>query len=204
MNARSETVLLTLVHKVRWLTIAQVGRLLGISSPAIVRRLLGTLEGAGLIRRLWVQLPPGEAVREPLVTWTPGAPAPTLGPLAYRMGARWSGPTTPTMIVLATIRAARLLGGHQGRLQQTARAHDGHVANVYLQFRRIRPLAAMDWVSEAALKPDRYGQVLPDAAIVNENGQPRLIIEIVGHYPVERLQRFHADCVARGLPYELW
>ena len=156
------------------------------------------------MRREAVFLPRTELMLAPVARWEPGDPEPLFGALAYRMADRWSGPTQGRAIVLATPRAARLFGGHAGRVQQAARAHDLHVAEVYLQFCRTRPEEAMDWASEATLAASREGQVLPDAAIVNADGAPRLIVEVCGHYPKERLERFHVDCVARHLPYELW
>ena len=61
----------------------------------------------------------------------------------------------------------------------------------------------MDWVSEATLAAEREGQVLPDAAIVNRDGSPRLSSKS-RPLPESTLERFHADCAARSLPYELW
>ena len=204
MRAVVEALLLALLNKVRWLTLEQITRLLEVESLVSVRRLVAELLEARLVRREDVFLPRTELLWAPFFRWQPGEPAPAFGVVAHRMAGRWGGPCEAKSIVLATPRAARLFGGHAGRVQQAGRAHDLHLAEVYLQFLRTRPEEAMDWVSEAALAADREGQVLPDAAIVDRDGTLRLSVELVGHYPKERLARFHADAVARDLPYELW
>ena len=204
MTARAESLLLTLLYKLRWLTFQQIGRLLEVGSLAAVQRLVSTLEDGRLVRRTAVFLPCAEMLRAPIALWKPGAGTPPFEVISYRAAERWSGPKHAQTLAFATPRAARLFGGHAGRLQHAARAHDLHVAEVYLHFRRTRSEDAMDWVSEATLASERDGQVLPDAAIVDRDGSPRLIIEVLGHYTKARLARFHDDCAARGLPYELW
>src|SRR5262249_13566313 len=144
-----------------------------------------------------------EMIWAPFERWEPGDPSPRFEVIANRMAKRWNGAVEAQTVIIATPRAARLLGGHARRVQQAAPAHDLHLAEVSLQMRDTRPDEAMDWVGEAGLAADRQGQVLPDAAIVNADGTPRLAIELVGHYPRDRLlMRFHLDCVARDLPYE--
>ena len=204
MRVVVEMVVLALLNKIPWVTFEQITRLLEVESLVGVRRLVGELVEARLVRREEVFLPRTELLWAPFFRWQPGEPAPAFGVIAHRMAGRWGGPVEAKSIVLATPRAARLFGGHAGRVQQAARAHDLHLAEVYLQFLRTRPEEAMDWVSAATLAADREGQVLPDAAIVDRDGTPRLAIELVGHYPKERLERFHVDSVARDLPYELW
>jgi hypothetical protein len=82
--------------------------------------------------------------------------------------------------------------------------HDLHVAAIYLRLLRDRPEEAANWVSESVLAPLRRGQKLPDAEIHDAHGRPIKVIEFGGSYSPERLQKVHADCERRQLPYELW
>ena len=78
------------------------------------------------------------------------------------------------------------------------------LAGLYLHFLRHRPADAEAWISEATLAAERQGQILPDAALTDDAGVVRRVIEWTGRYTAERLRRLHDDCADRGLPYELW
>ena len=78
MTSRDEALLLTLLYKVRWLTLDQIGELLGVESRVAIRRLVAALEECALLRRVDVFLPSPEFLRTPLARWERGAPAPPL------------------------------------------------------------------------------------------------------------------------------
>ena len=48
------------------------------------------------------------------------------------------------------------------------------------------------------------GEKVPDAFLLNREGQPINVIEFGGSYDADRLQAFHNDCLDRALAYEIW
>ncbi len=139
-----------------------------------------------------------------MFVWEPGDAGPPFGPLSYRAKQRWNKPERQTVLYSATKRAAKLFGGFPGHLKRAGLAHDVHLGGLYLRYLRDFPDDAKDWVSEQFLAPDRVHQVLPDAALVDENHSIRRVVEIIGSYPPKRLAALHSDCARRGIPYEFW
>jgi hypothetical protein len=74
---------------------------------------------------------------------------------------------------------------------------------MYLLFLRDRPELASGWRSEDVLASTRRNQKLPDA-IVMDGDRPQLVVEFGGAYDPGRVEKVHADCATRRLPYELW
>jgi hypothetical protein len=78
------------------------------------------------------------------------------------------------------------------------------VAAVWLRLHNVAPEWAAAWRGEDLLAHTRLGEKLPDAFIVDDSGKVVWVIEFGGGYDAERVQAFHNDCAARGLPYQLW
>lgn len=102
--------------------------------------------------------------------------------------------------------ASKALTGRQPRRSRVSEAtHDLHVAGVYLWYRSQRPIEAATWATEDARpsRKTRPGEIVPDATVRDRAGGKRLV-DFAGEYRRDKLQRFHAYCSARNLPYELW
>lgn len=147
-----------------------------------------------------------------LYHWTPGRPEPVFGPLAWALAKRWERVAHGKVgFFTAGERAAR----HYGRTvtsplkSVSALSHNLGLGAVYVRYSTHHPELARAWVSEEVLAAARgYGEKVVDAAIVDSTGTPALAIEFAGaSYAAsngERLREIHADCAARGLPYEMW
>ena len=176
-----------------------------VSGATNCRRTLSGLVARGLIHRFETIAHPELPLTEPVWTWRPGQPDPPAGSIAYRLGVRWTEPLQPTVIYVATRRAAKLYGGVGGRLRSCVQVtHDIHVATVYLKFLQEQPWKASAWVSESAISSQFHNEKLPDAAIKGPDGELALAIEFGGSYPKPRVEKLHRSFSARNLPYELW
>jgi hypothetical protein len=171
------------------------------------RRRLKRLSAAGLTKRLTVYARPLPPLVEPQAIWRPGENAPDLGPVAYALHERWRlHPPRQCAVWIATERAAQLLGGmRRGELARPIQvSHDLGLAAVWLRLREVAPQLAASWQSEDSLAHTRVGQKLPDAFIFDANEQVTWVIEFGGAYDRDRLQAFHADCLSRRIPYQIW
>jgi hypothetical protein len=158
----------------------------------------------GWLRRHAVKAEPELPLEAPIFTWRPGEGAPPFGVLAHRIRSRWQGRPRQAVVYLSTPRAATVFGGIAPTVKPQNVTHDLHVTTLYLRLLVATPADASAWLLEDFLAPEREDQVLPDAVLRDPGGRDRLVIEFAGKYPAERLARFHADCNARDLPYELW
>lgn len=205
---RDSALLETLTHRVRVLSIQQVGRTWWAdtrtpSANACSR--LKDLEQRGLVTLFESAVHPELDLPVPLLAWAPGAPPPELGPLAYRLETRWTKPHLRTLLVTATKACAARLGGYGGRRPRaTEVSHDVGVATLYLQLAKHSEPRAQAWVSEAALASEGWGKgsPLPDAALRDGGGET--LIEFAGSYPKDKLEGFHQFCAAAGFAYEVW
>lgn len=205
-TARQE-ILEALTLSVRLLSLRQVARGWCRGHLDNARRLLGPLGRAGWLRRIDVRArilppPPGPACQ-----WAPGEPTPELGAVAYRLKRRGEGRAVHTIAAfVATRQAARLLGGHRsGTLKNDVQAtHDLGLAEVYLHYREHRLELLPSWRGEELYAPERRGEKLPDALLVDSQGRPFRAVEYGGSYDRARLEAFHNDCTSRGLAYEVW
>ncbi len=207
LQPRDRELIVALTHRVRFLTAGQVARAWWpntVHTEAAERR-LRELRRAGYLRQTIVHARPELPLDEPVFRWTPGAPPPRFAAVSHALRRRWRDPVQPTAVVLAARAAAARFGGAGGRLKRALQAtHDLHVAAVYLRVLLERPEIAEGWASEDLIAPSRRGQKLPDAIIHDPTSRPLLVIEFGGEYDAERVERVHADCARRGLPYELW
>lgn len=205
LTHRDDEILDALTLRVRCLTLSQLAETWWRGSEPNARRRLRRLEADGLLERMRVNVHPLIAFSEPECAWHPRTPGPDFGAIAYRLQSRWRDAPTPTTIYIATKRAANQFGGFGGRLRhRTQVTHDLHLAGVFLHHRERAPDVVPRWLGEETYREDREGEKLPDAMIVDANGEPELVIEFGGSYDAARVQDFHEDCETRGLPYELW
>jgi len=207
MTNRDQELLQTLVQKVRLFSQRQIADHWWNGELANARRRLKRLAGKELLVRMTVQARPLPALESPLVSWQPGKPAPNYGQIAYRCQQRWrKRPTRPCTAWIATERGAQFFGGAgRGDLKHPTQAtHDLGVAAVWLRLKDVAPQWAMAWRSEDLLAHTRRGEKLPDAFIVGQAEQVMWVIEFGGGYDAPRVEAFHEDCAARGLPYQLW
>lgn len=205
---RDSELLHALAFKVRMLSLDQIASAWWRESSdprRFARRRLGPLCQAGLLEEREVLAHPLLELRAPVFTWTPGATAPDPEAISYELKTRWTQPPRRTPVFIATKRTLAELGGAGGKLpilgQET---HDLHMGSVYLRRLRERPAEAEAWVGEDVFAPQRRGQKLPDAVLLDSSGQVTLVIEFAGSYGSERVARFHEDCAEREVPYELW
>jgi hypothetical protein len=143
----------------------------------------------------------------PLHRQHPGDPDPDLAKLSWMLHRRWRDtPSRTVKLYFATDRAKRLHGGQGGRLRRPFQLqHDLLVAAVFFHLLRKDPQVVRNWIPDFLLSTIDYpGRKRPDAVILNDDGEPSLVIEVGGLYSRKRLEKFHDDCNRCGLPYEIW
>lgn len=205
LTNRDRALLDVLLRSVRFLSLAQVGRMWWGETKSPERnasRRLRQLEQGGFVH-LFSAVAHAEVFLEyPIFSWSPGQDAPDFFSLAAHLHGRWPGEFRPTASVIASEKAARLLGGSGGRFPRaTEETHDLHLSSVYLHFREHRPDLASTWQHEDECD-HRPGQKVPDAYVGRADN--RVAIELAGKYSREKLSEFHLYCESRRLPYELW
>lgn len=206
LGSRDQELLEALTLRVRLLTVRQAARTWWRSDESNTRRRLRELEGAGLLAPIRLVARPELELHSPLFEWRPTEPSPEFGALSYRLQSRWKEPASSTPAVMATEGAANFFGGYFRSVpKRVEHTHDVHLASVYLWYKAHRPQLATQWVSEAWIKqsrPDAPGEKLPDAMIRTPYGST--IVDFGGSYTKQKLADFHAFCVRRSTPYELW
>jgi len=204
LDRRKRDVMLAITRKVRFFSFDQVDRA-WYEDAREARRTLKMLCDAGLIQKFTVSAHPEIPTTDAVVTWSPGAPPPDFGAVSYVLQTRWQEPVGPVSVFTATAKAARYFAGYGGRLKRPLQAtHDLHVASIYLEFLKHRPIDAKAWISEDGLGPIKRREKRPDALLQYGDGRPPVVIEFGGSYRRERVLKVHAHCAARGLSYELW
>ncbi|HBE71965.1 MAG TPA: hypothetical protein DDW52_27820, partial [Planctomycetaceae bacterium] len=102
----------TLTTRVRLLSLAHVHRIWAdhFDSPASLVELIQRLVNAEMILGdVWSQ-PPSPIGEEPLAIWKPRQATPDLVRISEVVRGRWNQPPTPTPVIAATHKAARLFG----------------------------------------------------------------------------------------------
>lgn len=173
-------------------------------------RRLAQLCGEGLLARYAAQAQAAEVAL--FYHWVPGMADPDFGRLAWALAKRWAA-LEPGRVVFHT--ATEASARHYGRTVRNplkaaaAVAHNIGLGAVYAHYALHHPLLAGAWVAEEVIADSRgHGEKVVDAAVVDSTATPALAIEFAGSsYAAsngERLRKIHADCAARGLPYEMW
>ena len=206
VTPRDREIVATLALRVRVLSLAQIARTWWEPEVAggSVRERLRHLVRAGWLSTLRPNLHPELPLCAPLVAWCVGDPEPRFGAVAHQLKARWTEASAPTPVFVATKKAAHHFGGTHGIRRPLQLNHDYHVAALYVQLLREKPLSAALWISEETLAPERRHEKLPDAVLRAPDGTISLVLEFGGSYDAEHVRRVHVDCVRRALPYELW
>ena len=208
LTERDREILIALTLKVRLLSLHQIARTWWKDSAtgiANTRKRIKQLEDAGYIARVTSHIHPELPLEAPLIVWRPGDPDPNFQAIAYQLKIRWNQAIQPTLIFIATQKAARVFGGFGGKLHKPLQTtHDLHVGSIYLKLLQTDPEAAKAWISEEQFAPERRHQKLPDAVLQDASGAIVLVIEFAGSYDAKHVERVHVDSVKRALPYELW
>lgn len=207
VTRRDDELLEALCLKVRLFGQRQIADGFFEGELANARRRLKQLAANELLVRISVQARAVSALESPLASWQPGDSEPDFGQVAYRCQNRWrQRPTRLCSAWMASEKAAQLYGGvRRGELKNPMQAtHDLGVAAVWLRLRQVAPAWAVAWRGEDLLAQTRVGEKLPDAFIVDAQGQVSWVVEFGGGYDSNRVQAFHEDCAQRSLPYHLW
>ncbi|MEX2186047.1 MAG: hypothetical protein WD875_04600 [Pirellulales bacterium] len=210
LTPRDLEIIETLNMRVRMLTLGDLTATwwnLGVSGRKNAAGRLRQLVRAGFLGRADVLAQPMLTLGGPEYAWFPGESPTRFGPLAWRLQSRWSGFPRRTSVYFATARAVDLFGGGApGRIKNLCQVtHDLHVGTVFLAYRRRWPADAANWIGEDSFTDRRrHRQKIPDALLVNPDGEPYRAVEFGGSYSAHRLSAFHEHCRDRGLPYEIW
>lgn len=203
---RDLTLLEALALRVRLIGQRQLADVFWQGHIANARRRMSQLAGIGMVTRCVVNAQPLPDLSEPVVRWQPGQPQPAPDRVAFQLQSRWKyRALRPMVVYFPTEKTVNHFGGRErSPARMTQMTHDLGVTAVWLRYsQQDRSLTAM-WVGEDILAPTRIDQKLPDAALIDQHGNPKLLIEFGGSYGPARVADFHNDAAARGLPYHLW
>ncbi len=207
MTNRDQEILLALALKVRLFSLRQIAAHWWAGELANARRRLKHLQAGELVRRVTVPVRTLPPIERPVASWQPGHSDPDFSAVSYRLQSRWkSRPVRLVTAFIASGKTAQLFGGkNRGELKYPTQAtHDLGVAEVWLRFHECVPAWAEAWQSEDQLAHTRRGEKLPDAFLVNEEGQTDSVVEFGGAYDARRIEELHRDCASRDLPYQIW
>lgn len=142
----------------------------------------------------------------PVSTWNVGDPDPDYSAVSTQLKRRWTKPSRPMTVYIPTRQTIHQFGGPgESKLPILGQQnHDLHLSQVYLWYLQTRPELAKKWVGEEVFRGDRKGEKLPDAMILDDADNPKVVVEFGGTYDPMRVEAFHTDCKKRNLPYELW
>lgn len=173
---------------------------------ANTRRRLLQLTSMGMLTRQVVNAQPLPEVIDPVVRWQPGQPVPDADRIAFQLQNRWRfRALRPTVVFFPTEQTITEFGGRpRSQAVLTQITHDLGVTAVWLRYAQQNSTLTSLWMGEDILAPSRVDQKLPDATLVDQHGEPTLLIEFGGSYGTARVSDFHDDAAARGLPYHLW
>ena len=204
---RDEEILHALSTKVRLLSLRQTTEHWFDGDVSNTRRRMRRLTEADFVKRMSVTAKPLPVLSGPVISWQPGDASPNFGKASYWFRNRWTGrPVRQCSSFIATRHAAQMFGGRvAGDLKHPMQAtHDLGVTQVWLQLDKAKPEWADDWVGEDLMAHTRRGEKLPDAFLVDGNGQVTRVIEFGGAYDEQRVREFHLDCEDRRLSYQIW
>lgn len=173
---------------------------------ANTRRRLQQLVEAEMLSRAIVPAQPLPELTGPIVRWQPGNPTPNANQVAFQLQSRWRYRSPrPTVVYFPTEKTIMQFGGRVRCQNKTLQiTHDLGVTAMWIRYFKQSSELTSVWVGEEILAPTRVSQKLPDAALVDQQGEPTLLIEFGGSYAASRVAAFHDDAACRQLPYHLW
>ena len=203
---RDLTLLEAMALRVRLVGQRQVADAFWRGHLANARRRLAQLSSYGMMTRSIVNAQPLPELMEPVVRWQPGQSEPSHDRVAFQLQSRWKfRALRPTVVYFPTEKTITQFGGRaRSQIKLTQVTHDLGVTAVWLRYTQQDSSKSVMWVGEDILAPTRIDQKLPDAALVDQHGEPKLLVEFGGSYGPARVAEFHNDAAARGLPYHLW
>ncbi len=206
LRQRDLTLLEALALRVRLISQRQAADAFWHGHAANARRRLSQLASCGMVTRNVVNAQPLPEIIEPVVRWQPGLASPDADRVAYQLQTRWRfRALRPTVVYFPTPKTVLQFGGNErSQTKLTQITHDLGVTAVWLRYASQDSNMTAMWIGEDILAPTRIHQKLPDAALVDQQGEPKLLIEFGGSYGPERIVDFHDDAESRGLPYHLW
>ncbi|QDV85441.1 hypothetical protein TBK1r_44220 [Stieleria magnilauensis] len=206
LRPRDLTLLEALALRVRLISQRQAADAFWHGHCANARRRFSQLATNGMVTRNVVNAQPLPEIIEPIVRWQPGQASPDANNVAYQVQSRWRfRALRPTVVYFPTTKTITQFGGcERSQTKLTQVTHDLGVTAVWLRYASQDSNMTAMWIGEDILAPTRIHQKLPDAALVDKQGEPKLLIEFGGSYGPERIADFHEDAEARGLPYHLW
>ena len=174
-------------------------------SNEAIRTSLTKLIAAQLVHAESWTVPPPQIGNAPLHTWKPGHLRPDTWHLSQICRSRWDRLPEKITVYQATELAGRLFGSRTGHATRVIeRRHDLLLAEVFVLYRVRLPELARRWVGEDALPVAEHGVKNPDAFLMDDEYQPRRVIESAGSYSQSQVETFHEYCRVSRLPYELW
>ena len=206
LRQRDEVLLEALALRVRVLGQRQAADAFWSSHVANARRRLQQLANAGMLSRAIVPAQPLPELIQPIIRWQPGQPMPDANQVAFQLQNRWRFRSLrPTVVYFPTEKTILQFGGRVRSQNKTTQiTHDLGVTATWIRYFQQSHRMTSVWVGEEVLAPTRINQKLPDAALVNQHGEPTLLIEFGGSYAAARVAAFHDDATFRQLPYHLW
>ncbi|QEG35834.1 hypothetical protein [Bythopirellula goksoeyrii] len=202
-----EQLIESLTRDVRFLSVSQIAHQWYSGEEGIAHEMIRKLEEAQLVVRESHLLHPELEIKGPEFTWSPGDPEPDLGPVAYRLRKRWCLQKQMMDLIFPTKGACEHFGGVRVRPRASEFSHDLHLAGVYLFLHNhVIPGSDLHWVSGDMLRSDGstgdYGGHVPDAVLVNAQGQLHSIVEGGGSYARTKLAAIHREYRERA--YQIW
>ena len=168
---------------------------------------IARLIDGGLVDRYLVNLHPPLAPKWPVVQLAAGAKQ--ASGLAYeqmtrRLRERWSRPTVPTVVLVASRRACNLFGSTASRLPDLGhRNHDALLGEVFVRYLNAAPKLAREWVGEHVLPKAGFRIKDPDAFLFRDES-PYRIVESGGSYNARQVESLVAYASERRLELEVW
>lgn len=206
---RDDEIIRTLTLKIHILTLSQIIKTWWKSSSTAkdkARKRMHCLKKAGLIKSERVLVYPMLPLERPVFVWSPGDIALDYGDISNKLKQRWTSTPQTATVYCATQKSVNQFGGYVNTRQKyrDKATHDLHVSELYLQLYCNMPEIAANWVGEDQLGSPSKNEILPDAALKDEQGKIQLIIEFAGAYNAKRVKKIHEYCAAGSLSYELW
>lgn len=169
------------------------------------RERMRRLARGGWFRLSEVNACPISPVLRPLSRWRPGELTPDMDVVSGLARKRWQKPTRPTLICRGVPQVAALFGSSLS--QEESLSHPGRdllLGSVLRHYHQKYSHCWSRWRGRpAGILWESPGK-RPDALIEDEAGNPLHLIEVVGDYSPEQIERFHEECAERELSYELW